>query len=100
MRNIIKSLENHVLSVSISRYPNNSEYDVIESLLKLLRQSVPEFIKLIKDDADDFGSRIQRQLLTFCENFYMILVKCIGHSNAEKCLDTIAINALAYQLGE
>lgn len=96
--NIITSLEKYTNRLKTFNHP---EYDVLASLNKLLHQFLPEIIKLINDDsAEDFGSRVGRQLLTFCENFYMILVKCIGQFNAETYLNEIANIAMIGSCGE
>lgn len=69
----------------------HQDYDVRKSIENLIMKSLPFIINLITDDdSSDFGSRIERQLITFCENVYMILVKCIGSRETENYLNEIA----------
>jgi hypothetical protein len=69
----------------------HQDYDVRKSIENLIMKSLPFIINLITDDeSSDFGMRIERQLITFCENVYMILVKCIGSRETENYLNEIA----------
>jgi hypothetical protein len=69
----------------------HQDYDVRKSIENLIMKSLPFIINLITDDeSSDFGVRIERQLITFFENMYMILVKCIGSRETENYLNEIA----------
>lgn len=70
---------------------NHPDYDVRKSIENLIMKSLPFIINLITDDnSSEFGVRIERQLITFCENVYMVLVKCIGVRDTETFLNEIA----------
>lgn len=88
IREILVGLEKYLERLSIFSHP---DYDVRKSIENLIMKSLPFIINLITDDnSNDFGRRIERQLITFCENVYMILVKCIGVRETEKYLNDIA----------
>lgn len=69
----------------------NPDFDIRLSIENLIKRSLPFIINLITDDNSvEFGLRIERQIITFCENVYMILVKCIGVPDTEKYLNDVA----------
>ncbi|XP_070489869.1 large proline-rich protein BAG6 isoform X4 [Chironomus tepperi] len=87
-RDILMELEKYLERLSIYQHP---DYDVRKSIENLIVKSLPFLINLIIDDeSTDFGIRIERLLVTFFENVYMILVKCIGIRDTEKYLNDIA----------
>lgn len=88
IREILQSLDTYLERLSVFTHP---DYDVRKSVENLIMKSLPFIINLITDDnSSEFGVRIERQLITFCEQVYMILVKCIGVQNTEKYLVEIA----------
>lgn len=88
IRDILKNLDSYLERLSVFSHP---DYDVRKSVENLIMKSLPFIINLITDDnSTEFGVRIERQLITFCEQVYMILVKCIGVPNTEKYLIEIA----------
>jgi hypothetical protein len=88
IRSILNEFNQYLELLSNFSHP---DYDVRKSIENLIIKSLPFFINLIVDDnSSEFGVRIQRSLITFCENVYMILVKCIGIRNTEKYLNDIA----------
>lgn len=88
IREILRNLDKYLERLSSFNHP---DYDVKKSIENLIMKSLPFIINLITDDnSSEFGVRIERQLITFCENVYMILVKCIGVRETEKYLNEIA----------
>lgn len=88
IREILQNLDNYLERLTTFTHP---DYDVRKSIENLIMKSLPFIINLITDDnSSEFGVRIERQLITFCENVYMILVKCIGVRDTEKYLNEIA----------
>lgn len=88
IRDILSTLDVYLGRLSAFSHP---DYDVRKSIENLIMKSLPFIINLITDDnSSEFGTRIERQLITFCENIYMILVKCIGVPDTEKFLNEIA----------
>jgi large proline-rich protein BAG6 len=88
IHDIIIELEKYLDRLSQFQHP---DYDIRKSIENLIVKSLPFIINLICDDkSGEFGVRIERQLITFCENVYMILVKCIGVRETEKFLNDIA----------
>lgn len=88
IRDILLALEKYLERLSIFTHP---DYDVRKSIENLIMKSLPFIINLITDDSSsEFGVRIERQMITFCENVYMILVKCIGVRETEKYLNEVA----------
>lgn len=88
IREILQNLDKYLERLSTFTHP---DYDVRKSIENLIMKSLPFIINLITDDnSSEFGVRIERQLITFCENVYMILVKCIGVRDTEKYLNEIA----------
>lgn len=88
IRDILTELDCYLEPLSIFTHP---DFDVRKSIENLIMKSLPFIINLITDDnSSEFGVRIERQLITFCENVYMILVKCIGVRDTEKYLNDIA----------
>lgn len=88
IRDILTELDCYLAPLSIFTHP---DFDVRKSIENLIMKSLPFIINLITDDnSGEFGVRIERQLITFCENVYMILVKCIGVRDTEKYLNDIA----------
>lgn len=88
IREILTELDKYLKRLSTFSHP---DYDVRKSIENLVMKTLPFIINLITDDnSSDFGSRIERQLITFCENVYMILVKCIGVHATEKYLNEVA----------
>lgn len=84
----ILSALNHYLD-RLSHF-NHPDYDIRKSIENLIKKSLPFIINLIFDDnSSEFGVRIERQLINFCENVYMILVKCIGIRDTEKYLNDV-----------
>lgn len=90
VREILSELGGFLDPLSSHQHP---DYDVRKSIENLIVKSLPFIINLIVDDSSsEFGTRIERQLINFCENVYMILVKCIGVRDTEKYLnDTLNI---------
>lgn len=87
IRNILTELDKYLESLASFTH---QDYDVRKSIENLIMKSLPFIINLITDDnSTEFGVRIERQLITFCENVYMILVKCIGVRDTEKYLNEI-----------
>lgn len=88
IREILGELERFLDRLSTYSHP---DYDVRKSIENLIRKSLPFIINLVvEDDSTEFGIRIERSLITFFENVYMILVKCIGIRDTEKYLNDIA----------
>lgn len=88
IREMLKSVDSYLSR--LGRF-YHQDYDVRKSIENLIMKSLPFIINLITDDESaDFGSRIERQLITFFENMYMILVKCIGSRETENYLNEIA----------
>jgi hypothetical protein len=88
IRDMLESLDKYLERLSNFTH---QDYDVRKSIENLIMKSLPFIINLITDDSSsEFGVRIERQLITFCENVYMILVKCIGVRDTEKYLNEIA----------
>lgn len=88
IREILTEFDKYLERLSNFSHP---DYDVRKSIENLIMKSLPFIINLITDDnSSDFGMRIERQLITFCENVYMVLVKCIGVRDTEKYLNEIA----------
>lgn len=88
IRDILIELDKYLVGLSGFVHP---DYDVRKSIENLIMKSLPFIINLITDDnSSEFGVRIERQMITFCENVYMILVKCIGVRDTEKYLNEIA----------
>lgn len=88
IRDILAELDKYLIRLSSFAHP---DYDVRKSIENLIMKSLPFIINLITDDnSTEFGVRIERQMITFCENVYMILVKCIGVRDTEKYLNEIA----------
>lgn len=88
IRDILTELEKYLERLSKFSHP---DYDVRKSIENLIMKSLPFIINLITDDnSSEFGVRIERQLVTFCENIYMILVKCIGVRETETYLNEVA----------
>jgi hypothetical protein len=68
----------------------HADYDIRMSIENLIKKSLPFIMNLIlEDESGEFGVRMERQLINFCENVYMILVKCIGVRDTEKYLNDI-----------
>lgn len=88
IRDILTTLDVYLARLSAFSHP---DYDIRKSIENLIMKSLPFIINLITDDnSSEFGVRIERQLITFCENVYMILVKCIGVPDTEKFLNEVA----------
>lgn len=88
IRDILSELDQYLERLSSFMH---QDYDVRKSIENLIMKSLPFIINLITDDnSSEFGVRIERQMITFCENVYMILVKCIGVRDTEKYLNEIA----------
>ena len=88
IREILSELDKYLSRLSNFAHP---DFDVRKSIENLIMKSLPFIINLITDDnSSEFGIRIERQMITFCENVYMILVKCIGVQDTEKYLNDIA----------
>ncbi|KAG5677245.1 hypothetical protein PVAND_007017 [Polypedilum vanderplanki] len=88
IRGILNELDRYLERLSTYHHP---DYDVRKSIENLIMKSLPFIINLIvEDNSSEFGIRIERSLVTFCENVYMILVKCIGIKDTEKFLNDIA----------
>lgn len=93
IRDILTELEKYLEQLSKFTHP---DYDVRKSIENLIMKSLPFIINLITDDnSSEFGVRIERQLITFCENVYMILVKCIGVRDTETYLNDVANMVMA-----
>lgn len=88
IRDILTELDVYLTRLSGFSHP---DYDVRKSIENLIMKSLPFIINLVTDDnSSEFGARIERQLITFCENVYMILVKCIGVRDTEGYLNEVA----------
>lgn len=88
IRDILSELDKFLSILTRFTHP---DYDVRKSIENLIMKSLPFIINLITDDfSSEFGVRIERQLITFCENVYMILVKCIGVRETETYLNEVA----------
>jgi hypothetical protein len=86
---MMSDLEKYIKRLNRFGHP---DYNVYGSVEKLLRKTLPSMISLINEDTtSEFGKRFERQLMTFFENIYMVLVKCIGHGNAELFLNEILL---------
>lgn len=84
---ILSALNNHLERLSCFQHP---DYDIRMSIENLIKKSLPFIMNLIiEDTSGEFGVRMERQLINFCENVYMILVKCIGVRDTEKYLNDI-----------
>ncbi|XP_058457530.1 large proline-rich protein BAG6 isoform X4 [Malaya genurostris] len=60
------------------------DYDTRASIENLIRNSIPFCINLIREDSSQqFGVRLLRFLISFVRRFFMILVTCVGQSNAQ-----------------
>jgi hypothetical protein len=87
IREILAELDRYLEKLSSYHHP---DYDVRKSIENLITKSLPDIISLLVEDASsEFGTRIERQLINFCENVYMILVKCIGVRDTEKYLNDV-----------
>ncbi|XP_055624351.1 large proline-rich protein BAG6 isoform X4 [Toxorhynchites rutilus septentrionalis] len=81
MNLLIRRLEPILTIVSNYDLP---DYDTRASIENLIRNSIPFCINLIREDSSQqFGPRLLRSLVTFFRRFFMILITCIGHENAE-----------------
>lgn len=68
----------------------HSDYNICGSVEKLIKKTLPSLIALVNEDSSsEFGKRFERQLMTFFENIYMVLVKCIGIQNTELYLNDV-----------
>lgn len=66
IREILNQIDVYLRGLSTFSHP---DYDVRKSIENLVMKSLPFIINLITDDnSSDFGTRIERQLITFCEN--------------------------------
>lgn len=84
---ILSALNDYLDRLSRFHHP---DYDIRKSIENLIKKSLPFIMNLIFDDnSSEFGVRIERQLINFCENVYMILVKCIGVRDTEKYLNDV-----------
>lgn len=87
IREILTELDSYLGRLSGFTHP---DYDVRKSIENLITKTLPFIVGLIVDDSStEFGTRIERQLINFCENVYMILVKCIGIRDTEKYLNDV-----------
>lgn len=87
IREILTELDSYLDILSSYHHP---DYDIRKSIENLIAKSLPLIINLIvEDNSSEFGTRIERQLINFCENVYMILVKCIGVRDTEKYLNDV-----------
>lgn len=87
IREILTELDTYLDRLTSYQHP---DYDVRKSIENLIAKSLPLIISLIvEDSSSEFGTRIERQLINFCENVYMILVKCIGVRDTEKYLNDV-----------
>lgn len=87
IRDILTELDSYLVQLSGFLHP---DYDVRKSIENLIKKSLPLIIRLIvEDESSEFGIRIERELINFCENVYMILVKCIGVRDTEKYLNDV-----------
>lgn len=87
IREILIELNSYLERLSGYQHP---DYDVRKSIENLITKSLPFIISLIvEDSSSEFGTRIERHLINFCENVYMILVKCIGVRDTEKYLNDV-----------
>lgn len=88
IRDILAALDKYLGRLSSF---SHQDYDVRKSIENLIMKSLPFIINLVTDDnSSEFGERIERQIVEFCENVYMILVKCIGVRDTETFLNEVA----------
>lgn len=74
----------------LEHFPQN-DFVARQSIQNYLTTSMPQLITTIfEDTANEFGVTFELQLSQFCQQFYMILVRCIGTQNAERYLKEIA----------
>lgn len=74
----------------LEQFPQ-SDFIASQSIKNYLTASMPQLITTIfEDNVNEFGVTFELQLSQFCQQFYMILVKCIGTQNAERYLKEIA----------
>lgn len=97
IRDILASLDRFLNRLSGFQH---QDFDVRKSVENLIMKSLPMIIALIiDDDSSEFGIRMERHLVTFCENVYMILVKCIGIRDTERYLNDIANMVMTGEVG-
>ncbi|CAO1362539.1 unnamed protein product [Diamesa serratosioi] len=88
IKKMLKQLERYFYRLNRFQHP---DYNVRASIENLIIKSVPLFIKIIcEPPSPEFGTQLQRQLIVFCENLYMVLVKCVGAAESEKLLNEAA----------
>lgn len=74
----------------LEKFPQN-DFVASQSIKNFLTAAMPQLITTVfEDSANEFGVTFELQLSQFCQQFYMILVKCIGTQNAERYLKEIA----------
>lgn len=94
---MLSALNDYLAPLTPFQHP---DYDIRKSIENLIKKSLPFIINLIVDDSSsEFGVRIERQLINFCENVYMILVKCIGVRDTEKYLNDILNIVMTGEIG-
>lgn len=70
---------------------SQNDFMACQSIKNYLTASMPRLITTIFEDTEnEFGVTFELQLSQFCQQVYMILVKCIGTQNAERYLKEIA----------
>ena len=87
--------------VKLDSIRQSPDFDVQASIQNLFRKTLPGILLLVaEDDSSEFGVRMQREIITFCENIFMILVKCIGLSKTQNYLTEIGNLAMTGKNGE
>lgn len=82
--------ESSVYLIKLNSIRQSPDFDVQASIQNLFRKTLPSIVRLVtEDNSSEFGGRMQRELITFCENIFMILVKCIGLSKTQIYLTEI-----------
>lgn len=85
MRQLSENVYN-ILSQSILAdfQVDHSSYDVITSVSNLLLHTLRTIVTLIlEDDSNDFGMRLLRAGIEFVRRLMVLLVLCVGRSNAQ-----------------
>lgn len=75
-------------SIIAGNAAENPSYDALNSVNNLIRHTLPNVVNLIlEDDSIDFGMRLFRHLIEFVRRLLVILVLCVGRSNAQQFIN-------------